>query len=414
MNMQNKPVDVILIGIGGYGGLYLREAVKLMASGEVRLRAIVDPMADRSLDWHLVAGKDIPLYDTLEECLQAGHGADLCAIASPISFHAEQSCTALEAGMNVLCEKPICATVAEAQRMMSARDASGCFLEIGYQWSYSDAILQLKADLLAGKLGAPQRLKTRVAWPRPNTYYQRNNWAGAIRDRNGRIVNDSPLSNATAHYLHNMLYVSGPAPSLATTPVSMQAECYRANKIENFDAACCRIETREGPEILFFTAHCVKTAAGPAFSFACEDARVDYSVGEEIVATFRDGRTLSYGAPDGNTMHKFRYCLEQCRTPEDFPTLCGPEAAMAHTLCVEGIQAISIRTLPSDMLRIDMIKPGESLTYLPDMNAALETGYRKEQLFSELGLPWAAPAERVSLHAPVASACVRAEGTVAH
>jgi predicted dehydrogenase len=405
---------VILIGIGGYGGLYLREAVKLIASGDIRLCAIVDPMAERSLDWHLVAQTSTPRFDTLEACLQAGIRADLCAIASPISFHAEQSCTALEAGMNVLCEKPICATVAEAKRMMSARDASGCFLEIGYQWSYSEAILQLKADLLAGKLGAPLRLKTRVAWPRPDTYYQRNNWAGAIRDRNGRIVNDSPLSNATAHYLHNMLYVSGPAPSLAATPVSMQAECYRANKIENFDAACCRIETREGPEILFFTAHCVKTVAGPAFSFACESARVDYSVGGEIVATFHDGRTLIYGVPDGNTMHKFRYCLEQCRAPEVFPTLCGPEAAMAHTLCVEGIQAISVRTLPADMLRIDMAKPGEKLTYLPDMNAALETGYREEQLFSELGLPWAEPAECVSLRAPVASSCVRAENPVAH
>ncbi|MGE9293320.1 MAG: Gfo/Idh/MocA family protein [Puniceicoccales bacterium] len=414
MNKLKKPVDLILIGIGGYGALYLRETVNLIESGQVLLRAIVDPMATLSSDWHLVAGKGIPCFDTLEECLQAGLRADLCAIASPISFHADQTCAALEAGMNVMCEKPISATLAEAQRMAAARDVSGCFLEIGYQWSFSRPIQQLKTDLLAGKFGAPLHFKTRVAWPRSSTYYQRNNWAGAIRDQRARIVNDSPFSNATAHFLHNMLYVSGAAPSLSATPVSMVAECYRANRIENFDAACCRIESREGPTLLFYTAHCVKTVAGPAFSFACEDACLDYTAGEEIIATFSDGRKHSYGAPDGNTMHKFRYCLERCREPENFPTLCGPEAAMAHTICVEGIQTVSVRTLPVDMVRIDETMPGEYLTYLPDMNAAIETGYREQRLFSEMGLPWAEPAESVSLRTPVAPASVRREDPVTY
>ena len=36
---------------------------------------------------------------------------------------------------------------------------------IGYQWSFSDAIQKLKADVIAGIFGKPRRLKTLVLWP---------------------------------------------------------------------------------------------------------------------------------------------------------------------------------------------------------------------------------------------------------
>ena len=48
-----------------------------------------------------------------------------------------------------------------------------------------------------------------VSFPRPLSYFKRNDWAGHLRTPAGEDVLDSPLNNATAHYLHNMLYVLG-------------------------------------------------------------------------------------------------------------------------------------------------------------------------------------------------------------
>ena len=76
----------------------------------------------------------------------------------------------------MLCEKPISATIQEARAMMAKEAETGRFVAVGYQWSFSDAIC-LKADVQAGVLGRPKRLKTLIFWPRNEEYYKRS-WAG--------------------------------------------------------------------------------------------------------------------------------------------------------------------------------------------------------------------------------------------
>ena len=401
--MKQKPINVLLVGIGGYGDVYLEDFRAMESTDEARLCAVVDPLGREQPAWPELEAAGVPCFDDIEACIGSGIDVDLAVIVSPIAYHADHACAALKAGIHVLCEKPICATMDDARRMLAARDASGMFLEIGYQWSFSEAIQRLKADLLAGRLGTPKRLLTRVAWPRSVSYYQRNNWAGCIRDKNGKFVYDSPVNNATAHFLHNMLYVCGASQELSATPLSLTAECYRANPIENFDAACCRVETAEVPEILFYTAHCVKEVDGPHFSFECEEAQVEFSVGGEVIASLSDGRRISYGNPDLNRMRKFRHCLQRCRAPQDYTDVCGPEAAMAHTRCVEAIQGVGVRPLPeADLSRVS-IKPGDALLYFPAMNAAMRDAYAEGQLFSEAGMPWAMEAQRVAISVPVGS-----------
>ncbi len=145
-------VNVVLVGIGGYGARYV---AALGGLSEARLVAVVDPAAEATEHWAALQARGVRKYDSLGDFLGSGRRADLAVISSPIAFHQEQSCLALQAGINVLCEKPISATVQEALRMIGARDASGRFLEIGYQWSFSPAIRRLKADILAGFLERP-------------------------------------------------------------------------------------------------------------------------------------------------------------------------------------------------------------------------------------------------------------------
>ena len=95
----------------------------------------------------------------MEEFYAADH-ADLAIISSPIQYHAQQSIYALDHGSNVLCEKPLCATVPDALKMREAQNRSGKFLAVGFQWSFDNSILDLKKDIISGMLGRPKRLKT--------------------------------------------------------------------------------------------------------------------------------------------------------------------------------------------------------------------------------------------------------------
>ena len=390
-------VDVLLVGIGGYGRLYLDALRKPARKDRVRICAVVDPMAEQSPRWPALAAAGVPRFDTIQAFLKEGGQADLAVISSPIGFHAEQSCAALAAGMNVLCEKPMAGRAEDAFRMRDAVADSGRFLEIGYQWSFSETIQRLKADVLAGRFGAPLRAKTWVAWPRGADYYGRNGWLGRIRDDGGRWVCDSPANNATAHFLHNMLYLLGPATGRSAVPVSVTAECYRANAIESFDAACCRVETREDVDIRFFTAHCVRNVIGPVVRFVFEEATVDYVKPGEFVATFADGRKESYGDPERHTMRKLDHCLARVRTPGNGVSLCGPDAAIAQTLCIDTMQKAPVRPFDPQRLESESINNGTQRLYVPGLEDAMRRGFDEERLFSEMKMPWATEAVRADV-----------------
>ncbi|WP_269525505.1 Gfo/Idh/MocA family protein [Coraliomargarita parva] len=389
---KQSPVKVILVGIGGYGHRYYETVKPLEASGLAELVAIIDPMAKAAPSWDEIEASGLPVFDNLEAFFNSPLEAELAGIASPISFHADQACALLEAGINVLCEKPICPTLEEAQRMQEARDRSGKFLEIGYQWSFSQGIQDMKADILAGRFGKPVCLKTRVAWPRNSNYFNRNNWAGKIHNARGQAIYDSPVSNATAHFLHNMLFVLGPATHLSAVPIRISAECYRSNPIENFDTACCRIETEQDAEILFYTTHTVEENDGPNFSYEFEDAVISYESGSHIMADFKDGHQVDYGEADMGSMHKLEICVQKCRHP-DMPATCSVEASIAHTACVKALQQLETHSVEEQFKHIKQANEDATLTYVPGMAKAVRNAYDERKLFSELGLPWAKPAK---------------------
>lgn len=391
-----KKTDVLLVGISGYGRDYLKA---LEGEGTATIRAVVDPYSASSPDYERLHKAGVCIFDTMEDCLASGVVADLAIIVSPIAFHAHQACLALEAGMNVLCEKPVCATVADAQRMKEASQRSGKFLEVGYQWSFSETIQNLKRDILAGDFGTPQRMKTYIAWPRRRNYFRRNSWSGKITDARGAPVYDSPVNNAAAHFLFNMLFLAGRSQGTAATPLTIEAECYRGNDIENYDTACCRIETNEGVDVWFFATHCCNQKDGPVFSLLFDKGRVDYVFDGQVMATFPDGRTKEYGglAYGADDMRKLSLCLERCRSAGPVRPICGVEAAMKHTQCVEAIQLhVPIHPLPENLLE-EAAYGDDSLVYLPGLIEDFKRAFESEKLLSELQRSWTSAATRVLL-----------------
>jgi predicted dehydrogenase len=72
-----------------------------------------------------------------------GH-VDAAIIAVPTIAHAEVGCALLEAGIDVLIEKPIAPTVAEADRLVAAAARNGRILQVGHLERFNPAILALE------------------------------------------------------------------------------------------------------------------------------------------------------------------------------------------------------------------------------------------------------------------------------
>jgi predicted dehydrogenase len=191
---------IALVGIGGYGASYVSELLKAGPEREVMIAGAIDPAPERCPMIDVLREDGVPVFADLEAFYQ-NEQADLVVISAPIQQHAPLTCMALAHGAHVLCEKPLAGSLADVERMIAARNASGKQVAIGFQWSFSQAILSIKRDILAGRFGKPLDGKALVLWPRGLSYYQRNRWAGRIRADDGSLVLDSPVNNATAHYL---------------------------------------------------------------------------------------------------------------------------------------------------------------------------------------------------------------------
>jgi predicted dehydrogenase len=76
-------------------------------------------------------------------------------VCTPPHLHAEISVAALRAGKHVLCEKPLCRTMAEAEEMLRAAKETGRVLKCGFNHRHHPAIWEAKRLLDHGDLGKP-------------------------------------------------------------------------------------------------------------------------------------------------------------------------------------------------------------------------------------------------------------------
>jgi predicted dehydrogenase len=389
-------VKIVLAGIGGMGWVYLEELWKDLSLGRYRLEGVVDPDPERCPQLAKLRELRTPIYSDLPSFYDR-HTADLAVISSPIQFHTRQTVCALEHDSDVLVEKPVAAVIQDVRTMAEAERRSGRRVSVGFQWSFSSAIQDLKTDILSGRFGAARRLRCLYLWPRDFAYYGRNDWAGKQKSAAGDWILDSPANNAMAHDLHNMLYLLGPTVSESARPVRVQAELYRTYPIENFDTAAARFETAAGVEILFWVSHASAGDPGPVISFEFEHGRVFGSGrGTALRARFDDGTERIYGVPDAEPLRKLRLAIDGRES--GLAPLCGIAAASSQILALNGMQESSprIRNFPSGLVG-EIAAPSGRRLVVSGLDDALGACYEAGRLPSEMGISWAAPGDLVEL-----------------
>jgi predicted dehydrogenase len=80
---------------------------------------------------------------------------DAVVVCTPPHVHAEISIAALEAGKHVLCEKPLCRTLQEAEAMLAAAARTSRVLKCGFNHRHHPAIFEAKKRLERGDIGRP-------------------------------------------------------------------------------------------------------------------------------------------------------------------------------------------------------------------------------------------------------------------
>ena len=122
-------------------------------------------------------------YDGFDALLRSGD-IDAIYVATPNSDHTSFVVRALEAGIHVLCEKPMAPTVDECQSMIDASRRSGAKLMIAYRLHFEEATVEAIETVREGKIGQPRFFSSVFAQQvsRENSRTAARNWAGPLPD----------------------------------------------------------------------------------------------------------------------------------------------------------------------------------------------------------------------------------------
>ncbi len=133
-----KKINVAVIGAGSMGKNHARIYSEL---NDVRLVAVCDPNEQCGKE---VAGKyGAKYYSDYKEMLKK-EKIDAVSISVPTKLHKQVSLDAIKSKINVLVEKPIAATTAEANEVIKAAEKNNVKLMVGHIEQFNPVVIELK------------------------------------------------------------------------------------------------------------------------------------------------------------------------------------------------------------------------------------------------------------------------------
>jgi len=134
----DRTLSVAVIGCGAFGRNHARVYHELAKAGErVKIAGVVD--VDRSRADSLAREFGCQAYSSTEELLSSG-GVDAASIAVPTLDHAAVALQLMRAGVDVLIEKPLTSTLAEADELIDLAEREKRIAQVGHLERFNPAV----------------------------------------------------------------------------------------------------------------------------------------------------------------------------------------------------------------------------------------------------------------------------------
>jgi predicted dehydrogenase len=178
-----RQLEVALVGAGLIARLHLD--AWLGAGAAVRVYSDDGRAGDVAREFGVRA------VGSLAEALDGADAVDIC---TPTGSHHEIAMAAIAAGVGVVCEKPLAASTAEAEEIVTAAEKAGVRLYPAHDVRFAAPYARLHELVAAGGLGTPSvgRFFFSAYHPRP--------WTGHASARSGGILTDQMLHGVDLAY----------------------------------------------------------------------------------------------------------------------------------------------------------------------------------------------------------------------
>lgn len=250
-------INLVLVGIGGFGSRHLREVRRLESMGLARLTALVDPAFAPGTQANEVfpdlSGR-LPRYPSLNEFLADEIDFDALTLATPIHLHEQMLHRLCPTEKFIYVEKPPVPTIDQLNHLLV--NHSTARVAVAFQLIASPCVRQLKELILEGKLGDVLSIRASGGWPRDCSYYARNRWAGKLHTPDGECVFDGPATNAFAHLVHLITFLAGDSMDTFAVPERAEGIFLQARPMEAPDTVLLGGEFSGGARYRVAVTHC--------------------------------------------------------------------------------------------------------------------------------------------------------------
>ena len=189
-------MDKVRVGLIGAGSIGVRHMKAMGEVPEINLVAIADPSPAAV---RIGAEQDIPIYPDAGAMLAQGD-LDAVIIATPTERHHQDMMMALEARQTVLVEKPITATLAEADEVTRFAEQQGCHVLVGHQRRYYPCAAEAREIIAQGRIGKLMGVTGQWTTRKDDDYY-----SAAWR----RDVKAGPILTNLIHEIDLLRFICG-------------------------------------------------------------------------------------------------------------------------------------------------------------------------------------------------------------
>jgi len=197
----------IKFAVVGCGHIGKRHAEMIDRNEDAELAAIVDIKNKEELD---IEKYQVPFFHSLEALLEADLKPDVINIATPNGLHASQAILCLQAGINVVIEKPFALSTTAAAAVISKSQQVKKNVFVVMQNRYSPPAIWLKEILESKKLGKIFLVQVNCFWNRDERYYKPDSWHGT------KNMDGGTLFTQFSHFIDLLYWCFGDIKNIHT------------------------------------------------------------------------------------------------------------------------------------------------------------------------------------------------------
>lgn len=178
-----------LIGCGRIAVNHIKAAL----NNKLQIVAVCDVIEEKMeallAKYNLQNETSIKRYTDYKQMLAENADIELISIATESGLHAEIALYCIEHNKNVIIEKPMAMSIADADKIIEASETYGVKVSACHQNRFNVAVQKMRKAFEAGRFGKISHGSIHVRWNRDKNYYDQAPWRGTWAQDGGALMN---------------------------------------------------------------------------------------------------------------------------------------------------------------------------------------------------------------------------------